>query len=368
MGWTFKLARLDGRGGEEPIHPDLPLTDVKLTHVLSGSTVLTGSVPLTVGGRVDEKGRPLFEPWASIIYAELDGVLRGCGIVDQSVDDGKGKLALSCVGFSAYLRGLPFAGAFSGYDVDALAVARSLWDHAQGQVQGNLGVRMVGASSSLGRVGHRARAGVQGSQDQPYVVSWWQTPDLLAEFQKLAKAAPFDYMERVAWSGPGVVDRSIEFGTPTLGRKREDLRFVLGENIRVKPRVTLAGAKFASEVWVHGAGEGSAMVHSRVANHAGDRLRRVKIVQAKSVTDTETCSTLARQEVRVRSGSFQFGELEVQPGPGCQYGDVSPGDWIFVQLPESWLEVSSWVRVLEVGVEPSKGGVFTLRVYMEEAV
>lgn len=389
MTWRFIASRLDGKGSEVIIDPDLPLTGVKIVHTVSDRDQIQATISPEVSRLIGPDGLPIFTPWSTAIYVERDGIIRAGGIV-ESVIENHPKLDVNCVGFVGYLEDLPFADNYQGYNLDVLAVAKMIWNHVQTQEQGNLGL-VIDSNSSGVKVGKRGHPALRGrpdikdefgnvalaaqpalpaQPDDPYVLSWYQTTNLLDEFNKLAEAGGFDYVEHHYWLDQErtQIGHTLEMKYPRIGRKRDDLRFVIGENVHAIPRLTEDGKLFASEVWTMGSGEGSAMVHAVASDHSQGRLRRVYVNSMKDVSDSEVAATLTRNELRYHRGSVSFDEIEVVDTQFARYGDLNPGDQIFVQVGGGWYEqVDEWVRVVEISIEPDKNNNMTLLVLREDS-
>ena len=374
MSWRFLATRLDGIGGESLIDPDLPLSGVQLRHALSGTSSLKAKIPHDVRRLVGADGAPVFVPWSTAIYAEKDGEIRLGAILTDMDSDGE-SLSLQCDGFTAYLKDIPFTEAFVGYHLDPMRVAVMLWNHAQKAKQGNLGL-VVSINESPVRIGKRGHPALRGrpniynaagelvlaaqeavpaQKDEPFVLAWYQTSDLHKVFSDLSELTPFDYVEKHDWmdvDGCQIL-HTLDLKHPIISRKRDDLRFVLGENVIAPPRIQEDGEDFASEILALGAGEGSEMTQATVADHQQGRLRRVSLLTKKDVSDKITLATHARNELRYRSGAVSFDELYVIDSPLARYGDLQVGDVIYVQPGKGWYEnIDQWVRVLEISVSP----------------
>ena len=136
MTWRFIASRLDGKGSEVIIDPDLPLTGVKIVHTVSDRDQIQATISPEVSRLIGPDGLPIFTPWSTAIYVERDGIIRAGGIV-ESVVENHPKLDINCVGFVGYLEDLPFADNYQGYNLDVLTVAKMIWNHVQTQDQGN---------------------------------------------------------------------------------------------------------------------------------------------------------------------------------------------------------------------------------------
>ena len=222
--------RLRGEGAGEFLDFDIPMEDVAVTDVLSAPCQVTGTVPMAFQHLRAWDGLPVYSEWDTRLLVEEDGQFIGQGILVHSEID-KGRLSLDCAGFSYYAKGQPYEGDYSGTDLDPANVFRDIWEHLQGQPSGNLGV-VVDETTTSRRIGV-AGDGTGGEySDGPYRLNWWETHDLGAKLDELAKLGPFDYHEQSRWLIPDqTIEDRIELGTPRIGRRRDDLSFAVGTNI-----------------------------------------------------------------------------------------------------------------------------------------
>lgn len=349
--WKYYVRRLIGNGTEVPAYNGLPLEKVSLDRELSGPGGIKGSLPFAVSrGMVTEDGSPLFVPWATTIYAEKDGHIRHGGILADVSDEGP-DLKLDCVGFTGYATGQPYTSEYSVSSVDPLAVFRHIWAHLQGQPGGNLGLQIDNATSPI-RVGVAKESGGQG----PYVLGWWETHDLGKVLDELATLTPFDYVVDHEWDGEKVLHR-VRIGYPTIGRRRDDLRFVVGENIFDGPlKVSYAGDDYADTVLLLGAGEGRKMIRGfqyRPARTEVLRLRRTVVVEDKSITTAQKAEQAAMDELSYRLGEADLTSLTVKDHPHAPVGSYDVGDEIRVRTPKGWhAGLDIWVRILAISTDP----------------
>lgn len=365
MTWRFLAQRLPSG---ELIDPDLPLRGAAVTRALSGPGAVEGEVPVEVARLKGPDGRPLLEPWGSAIIAEAGGEIRGYGIVtDEPAWDGA-RWRIDTVGFSGYLAGLAYTGPeYAGVQVDPLDVVRRVWEHAQGEPGGDLGVVVDGTTSPV-RIGDELREVefVTGDGQEvafeagPFKLNAWETDDLGAVVDELASSTPFDYLEESRWDGERVAHR-LRLGYPTIGRRREDLRFVIGENVVAEPSLT-AGV-YASAVQVFGAGEGREMVRSPVVSRDLGRLRRTLVVTDKSITSVRKATDRARAILAAAGGGVRLESLTIADHPHAPVGSFDVGDSIPLDGPTGWGgDLSGWVRVLELTVKPDDPASMVARV------
>lgn len=499
-GWRFFASRLNGDGTETILDFEIPLTGAEIITDLSGPGGITGSITPEFQRLKDESGNPILQQWNTAIYAELDGVIRGGGIIINPIESGQ-TLAIDAMGFSGYPSGQCHVGNYSEIGLDPLDGARHIWEHLQAQPAGNLGLILDGTISPV-RIGipedpkltrarnaerqaretyedakaaritldkrvkdaeadavdamkavyHEARlewfpqgkiiqqasapsgsnasvyniwvdtdtqivatysnkwnlknatdsAAVRrriatwekvkdgitaadkdrdaakvietkmkdawdtakatlrdeaGGAAQPYVLAAWMNQDLGQEFDKLAEETPFEYVTAHTWERDGTILHRLRLGYPRIGRRRPDLRFMVGENVTEMPPVEYASDEYASEVLLLGAGEGRAMVRARAYGRPTGKLRRVQAVERKEVRDVEAAKRLGAIEVRYRSGEPDIGEeIRIRDHPNARLGSYDVGDEILVQVPTGWSSGRDiWVRILAITIRPEDG-------------
>ncbi|MEU3455576.1 hypothetical protein ABZ671_18545 [Micromonospora sp. NPDC006766] len=227
------------------------------------------------------------------------------------------------------------------------------------RVTGRSGTKLTGLQRGYGTSAattHRSGTLVkhQGTQlrtvaavpPEPYLLAWWEAKDCGREFAALAAETPFDWAEDVAW-GPGdTIVHRIRIGYPRLGRRRDDLAFVQGDNVISVVPVQRDGDIYANELLGLGAGEGRTLVHTRLPVIDG-RLRRVAVYSDKSCTSGSRLDMLCRDELVRRQGLTEITEIEVIDHPNARIGAWQPGDDILVQAVTPWAgEVSIWSRII----------------------
>lgn len=372
MAWRYIAQRaLTG----EFLDWDVPLRDVQITHALSGPDGLSGTLSPECGRLLGPDGKPLFDEWSTILYAEADGQIRCAGILTHSEFSDAGEWSIECTGFAGYPKGIPYLGNFSSTSVDPLVVVREIWNHVQAQPDGSLGVFLdsttspVRIGSSPKHVAFTTDAGEAVSFDasQAYQLVWWEAPDCGDEIDNLAQQTPFDYREAHKWLDDGTIEHRIRLGYPRLGRRRNDLRFVLGENLGAVPTPTREGDEFANEVYGVGKGEGSAALHVRIPQRDG-RLRRCYVFTNSSAASADLLTQLARQELARRNPIEMLDSVVVRDHPNAPLGSWDVGDDILVQGELPWLgSFSLWCRITSETLSPDSGDAATLTLQRSDS-
>lgn len=327
---------------------ELPLETDGPDWSLSAAGTLTGMLPegWSRGSLALADRGLLLEEWGTIIHVDASGVHRGAFIVHHMEVNERGQLVVDAIGYSSYPHGLPFEGGgptgYSRIGIDPADITRDLWSHAQSQPDGDLGVRVVGSTPV--RLGTPAVEGDRSSG--PYELLWWETPDCGREIDTLATQTPFDWVEETEWDGEDARLR-IRIGYPRLGRRREDLAFVEGENITAVVTPERDGSRFANSVVGLGSGEGQGALRWTAAKGDG-RLRRVAVLPAKDVTSQARLETLVRGELdRRQSTTLRVDEITVRDHPNALLGSWSLGDDIRVQaFVPHFGEIDLWCRVV----------------------
>lgn len=365
-GWRYFATRLHGDGTETLLDPDLPLEDVTIEDVLSGDQAINSKIEPVYTKLLALDGEPLLKEWSTAIYAENDGDIRGGGILVNSNFDGPA-WAMECVGFTGYLRDLPYIGnGYKGIRVDPIDVVRYIWGHAQGKPGGNLGITLdstdtggkVSIGTELKQVEFDTQSGPVSFEAGPYKLNWYSNHDLAGDIDDLAADTPFDYHERHFWDGD-TIRHHIDIGYPRLGRRREDLRFVHGVNIWTPVEIERAGDLYASGTLVLGAGEGAAMVHAvrEPTPRPGGRLRRVAVVSDDTIKSKRRAVARADQENQWRRRLDEFDSIIVQDHPHAPLGAAKVGDEIRVEGQGDWVGVDMWVRILSISYQPENGNI-----------
>lgn len=368
--WEFFATRLNGKG-EETYLTELPLSGESIINVLSGADTIQGTLSPEIA-HLRVNGEIVLEPWATAIYAQNSGAIMGGAIVRGITLNGP-DLALDAVGFADYPTEQPYDGERRFVKTDSLDIVRHIWNHLQAQPNGNLGMTLDPLKSgyTIGKVLEDVELRTGLDEDiyyevGPLLMAWWLTDDLQKVITDLAEESPFDYKERHWWE-EGKIRHHLDFGSPTLGRRRSDLTFTVGENVIFTPSITRNGDEYASEVWTLGSGEGRAMRRGSAARFRENRLRRVAVVADKQARTQRAAATRATQELAWRTGYDEIGEIVLRGWEG-DWPDL--GDEIYVQgAREGWGgDLGLWVRVLSRSYSPSSGSDLQMAVQSTDKV
>lgn len=359
MTLRYLAARLNGDGTEDLLG-EVPLGDAEFTKVLSGPDKMGGTVSPEIAS-LKAGGRPLFERWSTALYEEIDGSLRRGCILANMVEDGP-DLGLTGVGFTAYLKGLPWVGAdWDGVNVDPLDVVRRIWAHAQGQRNGNLGLTLDATVSPIriGKKASRASFTTGAGQDVnfehgPYRLAEYQTFDLGKNVDDLAIRTPFEYRMVHEWDRSDPAGRRIkhrlQLGYPGLGRRLHNLRFAVGENVHIPPPLEFRSEDYADEVIVLGAGEGRDMIRSIPATRKRPgRLRRVAVVEDADMRSRAAANRLAETVMARLSGEGRIDQITVTQHAHARRGEYDVGDEIYLTAAPGWTaQHGSWLRIISI--------------------
>ncbi len=345
--WRFIAQRATTK---EFLELELPLNREELRWDLSGPGSLRGTISPDVGTLRAADGRLLLEEWGTCIYAEADGEIRWGGLVVRSGFEGA-KWTVEAAGFTTYPHGIPYGGTYSKIKIDPADVVAHIWQHIQSYADGNLDVTVTGSKTPV-RLGEEPRdvefetgSGEKvGFESGPYELNWWETPDCGSEIDNLAKETPFDYEERHSWDGDAI-KHEVRLGYPRLGRRREDLAFIQGDNVAAVVSPTLDGDDFANEVLGLGAGEGVGALRRTTAVRDG-KLRRPTVYTAKDVSSVSRMDSLIRAELQRRQQTLEISQVTVRDHPNAPIGSWSLGDDVLIQATIPWLgDVSLWCRI-----------------------
>jgi hypothetical protein len=358
-GWRYIAERITGDGPGRFLSWSLPITNPKLTDVLSGPPQFTGTIDHAQARLLGPDGLPLLLDKATAIYAERDREIRGGWILQNTSETEDEQLEIDASGFCGYPTDKPYLDEYSAVDVDPADVVRRIWEHLQTFPGGQLGMT-VGDTTTAVRIGTPK---VEGDDTTgPFEMNYWSTDDLGAVIEELAKATPFDYHERHAWNADRTqILHFLDIGYPRLGSRR-DLRFVLGENITLSPVTTFGSQEAANEVVVLGAGEGRDQIRASAAVRDG-RIREVATITDSHIQTQTDAENRARRELGARQGMATISQLHVRDHRLTRVGSWSVGDDIRVLADTAWAPLDMWVRIVGSEISPDDGddAVLTVR-------
>lgn len=182
----------------------------------------------------------------------------------------------------------------------------------------------------------------------PYKVDWWDVKGVGDIIDEAIKALPGDYVEQFAWNYPhSFVDQKVLVAYPRLGRRRDDLRFVQGENIVSSPGLESSDS-YASAVIGIGAGEGSAALRETAEVITPGRIRKTYVYRNSKITDRTTLARIVREELNERSaGGYRITSVIVRAShENARFGAYNVGDDVLVQVQVphfGW--VAQWGRI-----------------------
>lgn len=355
---------------------DLELSEPDVTLALSGPTAITGTLQPE-----DPATRELllsggFEPWACWIHLEIDGEIRASGILQPYQADGE-VLSIEAAGVSTYPHGIPYLQELSGIQIDPADVIRAIWEHLQSYPDAKLGVTVLGSTPvKLGTPEHtepeidpetgQVKLDDDGHpvyrtvEEAPYELLWWDGTDCGSEIDSLVSQGAFDYVERCAWSDESKtsVKHWIEIGYPRVGCRYVDgsgPRFASGENVYNIIPVEEVDDLYASQVLAFGAGEGSEQVVGYAGRPLTRRLRRVAIVQDKTITDPARATAAAASELERRQGLIDVTDMEVDARhPNAVFGSYQVGDDVLIDVDVAWFgRLRQYERILSITYDPN---------------
>lgn len=191
---------------------------------------------------------------------------------------------------------------------------------------------------------------------EPYSLNWWSTGDLGAKIDELV--SEFDYLEQHSWDIERTrVVRTVKFGYPTLGTRRHNLRFVLGENVFKMPSESLASEDVLTGVIVLGAGEGRARVRGSAYTSPTKSLRRVKTVTDKLIESNQDADRRAQQILAKHQAEYAGSgvtELVIRNSDAAPMGSYDVGDEILYAGDHDWGPVDVWVKIVKLTVNPEE--------------
>jgi hypothetical protein len=345
----------------EVVNPDVPIGDVEWGPDLNGTGTFTGTIePRLIGVDPDQ-----LQPVRTGILVHRAGHLRMAARLWTAVPDGPA-YKLDGAGWSS--------GLFRRYDLagnagdagpwtyaDPLDVVRDLVGHIQSLPDGDLGID-VDATTSTATV---------GTPEEPYATPWWEQQNVGDVLAELADAEDgFDWSDGCAWSGDETSNEfttRLRLGYPRLGRRRNDLEFTTGVNIRGVVPVEYDGDSYAQCVTGLGAGEGRNM--RRADYHRRNGWPRTEWIEdLKSVKDQTVLDRLTAAEQQARSRMGVVHEVLLDPEhPAAPLGSFDVGDDVLCDIHDEWVDLTSWHRILSYRVKPDDADQVTVSLARSDA-
>jgi hypothetical protein len=199
-----------------------------------------------------------------------------------------------------------------------------------------------------------------------YKLAWYKDHNLASVIDDLAAMTPFDWYLESRWTDDGMdeptIRHNIRVGYPRLGRRRDDLRFVIGENVQQLPSIERDGTAYANEVMLLGAGEGSAQVVARSFRRADGKVRKVAVVSDPGINDLRLAQIRADQELAKRIILDDMTEIVLNDHPHAPAGSVDLGDEILLEGETGWIDLEVWCRVVARRISPDASDAVTLTV------
>lgn len=349
--WRYILSKLNGDGTETIIDYNLPLSGVEIQTTLNGH----GGIKGTLTPEHPHVKKYEIDTWRNAIYAEADGHIRGGGIVETITADGP-NLTIDCIGHTGYLTDTRYTGITSIERGDPLKTAWHLWQHTQKRPGYNLGITQTGDTKSrqMFLADDTIEPGTNPQKIDPYTLTWWSTHDLAKEFDALAELAPFEWTCTHAWNGEHI-KHELNFGYPRLGRRNNDALLIEGVNVTQRPQFESRPDDYATQIFVIGAGEGSAMMHHTATTATQKHLARDAVIIDKSITTPTAARKRADAELRSRVGSPNLDQLTVIDHPTAPVGALTVGDDVRLQTADGWADPQNiWVKLLAITTHPEK--------------
>ncbi|UOQ57251.1 hypothetical protein MUN78_16600 [Leucobacter allii] len=379
---------------------ELPIDVSGAGRALNGAGGFAGTVAPDVGGLRYENGALLIDPYGTFIHEESDGVIRGTWLVTRSEMDGP-VWSIEGAGFSSYFADRPYEGEYRGVQVDPIAVARHIVEHAQSFAGADAGITVVGASDvRVGTDSDDKEATAKAAADAAKAVSEAAKKALEAA-RALAKSDPSPANKALVDARKAEADAAAEvkktrdealsvakeraredggawkilwWDTPDCLAEIQDAieeagfewvewsgwtsdRTRILKEIRCVPRVgrkqdgisfiegdniieTVVVEDDVSE-WANAVlaiGAGEGRDALRVTvERASTRRRRVFVLDAKHVTKRSVLEKLAKAELSRRLQRLRVDMIRVVNHPNAEFGSFDVGDTILVDAEVSWL-------------------------------
>jgi hypothetical protein len=325
----------------EITHWDVPIADDQVTVTLSGPSAITGKIePDMARELIFPGGQTVLEPYRTILHCEENGAfLASCILLPGDMD--MNSYAIKAEGFTGYPHGLPYMGEYSKTDVDPIDVMREVWRHLQTFPDSNLRLQINPDIHSTTRLGNeRETPDDPKSPMKPFVLNWWDNKDCGSIIDEMAKAAPFEYVEKSWWNADQTdVQLYLDIASPRAGTYRDNLRFAQGENIIEAITVAEPEDWYANVIMAVGPGEGRDKLLEVTPGTAGlGRLRRVYTYVNENITDKAQLKNIAANELQRRLVTHEIASITIDGNHrNAKRGTFGVGDDILVQVEIPWI-------------------------------
>jgi hypothetical protein len=161
-----------------------------------------------------------------------------------------------------------------------------------------------------------------------YEVRPEDTPDAATTINSLCETAGIEWTTQTNYSDD-VPDLQINIHYPEAGTRRDDLIFEQGVNIISELHLVRDGEEYANAAIGIGAGEGDKSIRGSIAS-TSSRMRRVTVVEDKSIKTTDQLLARMRSDLSVKTGEPYVAEIEVVDHPLAPMFSWNVGDKITV--------------------------------------
>lgn len=326
----------------------LPVTDLEYGPELSGPGTLTGRL----SPRLLASNPTLADPGNTLIYVESGGHLQWGGIVWDVRVTGN-DYAIEAASWSSYLqKRFDLHGEHDGRGpytyADRCDVLRNIWEYAQEQPDGDLGVTVDSTTST-------STIGTPADVHHSY---WYDLKSLGDQADELVSdnATP-EYTCTTSWNADkSAVVKRIALGWPRRGARRTDLTFSSGVNIVEEPEDALAADDYAQVVIGAGSGDGSAKLRQISAVRNG-RLRLEAGVDYPQITSNDVLKERVEWERAWRQTLGRVEQVTLRNTRAAPFGSWQVGDDVYVRIHNAWTSYTGWCRITGWTIKPTaKGG------------
>lgn len=154
-------------------------------------------------------------------------------------------------------------------------------------------------------------------------------PDALTSLTDLSERTGIEWTTETRHSYD-VPDLRVHVHYPFAGSRRVDLVFEQGVNIISELHLVRDGEDYANAAVGVGAGEGSKAIRNSIAS-TSPRMRRVAVVEDRSLKKSADLTAAMRKDLRKRSGEPYVHEIEVIDHPLAPMFSWNVGDHILIQ-------------------------------------